>query len=257
MEVRVLGAHNTESTTARLTSLLIDGVLAIDAGALTSSLSLAEQGKVDSILLTHYHYDHIRDVATMGLNMSYFQKTMRVYAQDSTLEVLANNILNGVVYPKLTEMPTPDSPAIRFYSLEPYEVKEIDGYRVRAVPVKHPVPTVGYQITSADGNSFFYSGDTGSGVSACWEYIAPQLLFIDVTLPNRLEKLAIVSGHLTPRLLAEELAGFKELKGYLPIVVPIHLNSLFEGEIKREVEEVANNLGATITMSYEGMRLNI
>ena len=63
MEIRILGAHNVESANTRLTSLLVDGVLAVDAGALTSSLTFAEQEKVSSILLTHCHYDHVRDVA--------------------------------------------------------------------------------------------------------------------------------------------------------------------------------------------------
>ncbi|MDY6892114.1 MAG: MBL fold metallo-hydrolase [Chloroflexota bacterium] len=257
MEIRVLGAHNAESATARLTSFLVDGVLAIDAGALTRSLSLAEQEKVNSILLTHCHYDHIRDVATLGLNNSFSKRTIGVYGQNVTLDVLATNILNGVVYPNLTELPDPDSPAIRFHALEPYEVNDIDGYKVMAVPVKHPVSTVGYQITSADGTSFFYSGDTGANLSACWEVISPQLMFIDLTLPNRLEDLAAVSGHLTPLMLADELARFKELKGYIPMVVPVHLNALFEVEIKREVEEVAEKLSATINVSHAGMTLTI
>ncbi len=39
MNIRVLGAHNTESRTTRYMSLLVDGILALDAGGLTSSLS--------------------------------------------------------------------------------------------------------------------------------------------------------------------------------------------------------------------------
>jgi phosphoribosyl 1,2-cyclic phosphodiesterase len=68
MEIRILGAHNVESANTRLTSVLVDGVLAMDAGALTSSLTFAEQEKVSSILLTHCHYDHVRDVAAIALN---------------------------------------------------------------------------------------------------------------------------------------------------------------------------------------------
>jgi len=256
MEIRVLGAHNVESATTRLTSLLIDDVLAVDAGALTSSLSLSEQEKVTSILLTHCHYDHVRDVAAIALSISYFRKTIRVYSQASTLDAISNNILNGVIYPDFTEIPAPNPP-LRFCPLEPHRVEDIDGYKVLAVPVKHAVPTVGYQITSGEGKSFFYSGDTGPGLSACWEHISPQLLIMDVTLPNRLEKHAVSGGHLDPRLLGEELAGFKKTKGYLPPVVVIHVSPMFEGEIKEEVEQVAKQLGANVTLSYEGMRLNL
>lgn len=257
MEIRVLGAHNLESATTRLTSLLIDDTLAVDAGALTSSLSFSEQVKVSSILLTHCHYDHLRDVAAIALNISHFEKTIRVYSQASTLDAISKNILNGVIYPKFTEVPNPDNPPLRFCPLEPHKVEDIGGYKVLAVPVKHAVPTVGYQITSSEQKSFFFSGDAGAGLSACWEYLSPQLLMIDVTLPNRLEKHAAPAGHLTPRLLGEELAEFNKTKGYLPPVVIIHVSPIFEGEIKEEAEQVAKKLGANITLSYEEMRLNL
>ena len=257
MEIRVLGAHNVESATTRLTSLLIDDTLAVDAGALTSTLSLSEQEKVSSILLTHCHYDHVRDVATIALNISHFRKTIWVYSQASTLDAISDNILNGVIYPKFTEVPNPDNPPLRFCPLEPHKVEDIGGYKVLAVPVKHPVPTVGYQITSGEQKSFFYGGDAGPGLSACWEHISPQLLIIDVTLPNRLEKHAVSAGHLSPRLLGEELAEFKKTKGYLPPVVIIHVSPVFEGEIREETEGVAKQLGANITLSYEEMRLSL
>ena len=255
MEIRVLGAHNLESATTRMTSLLVDDVLAVDAGALTSSLTFEEQEKVSSILLTHCHYDHMRDVAAIAINFSHFQKTIRVYAQASTLDVIYNHMLNGVIYPKFTEILTPDYPPVKFCPLEPCKVADIDGYQVLAVSVKHGVPTVGYQISSAGGKSFFYSGDTGPGLSSCWEYISPELLITDLTMPNRLEEHALSSNHLTPRLLVEELAEIKRTGGYLPQVVLIHVSPMFEGEIKEEVEGVAKGLGANITLGYEGMRI--
>jgi ribonuclease BN (tRNA processing enzyme) len=256
MEIRVLGAHNIESATTRLTTLLIDDTVAVDAGALTSSLSLSEQEKVSHILLTHCHYDHVRDVPAIALNISHFEKSIRVHSQASTLHAISDHILNGIIYPDFTKIPTANPP-LEFCPLEPYKVEIIGGYKVLAVPVKHGVPTVGYQITSDEGRSLFYSGDTGPGLSSCWENISPQLLFIDVTLPNRLEEHAVSSGHLTPRLLGEELAGFRRTRGYLPQVMVIHLSPVFEDEIKEEVEQVAKSLGADISLSYEGMRLSI
>jgi len=68
MELEILGAHNCESRDAKLTSLLIDGTVVIDAGSLTSSLSLEAQQRVKAILITHRHFDHIRDLATFGMN---------------------------------------------------------------------------------------------------------------------------------------------------------------------------------------------
>jgi len=256
MEIRILGAHNVESVNTRLTSLLVDGVLAVDAGALTSSLTFPEQEKISSILLTHCHYDHVRDVAAIALNNTYFRKTVKVYSQASTLEALSNNILNGIIYPDFTEKPS-ERPSLKFYSLELYKDTDVDGYKVMALPEKHAVPAVGYQISSKDGKSFFYSGDTGPGLSSCWAHISPQLLIIDLTLANGLEEHAIPAGHLTPALLSEELAAFKKVKGYLPPVVVIHITSMFEAQIKREVAELAESLGTKITVGHEGMRLKL
>ena len=97
MEIRILGAHNVESANTRLTSVLVDGVLAMDAGALTSGLTFDEQEKVRSILLTHCHYDHVKDVAAIALNSTYVRHTVKVYAQAGTLEALLNHLLNGVL----------------------------------------------------------------------------------------------------------------------------------------------------------------
>ena len=44
MHVRVLGAHNLETTKAHHTCFLIDGKIAIDAGSLVSTLGMDERG---------------------------------------------------------------------------------------------------------------------------------------------------------------------------------------------------------------------
>ena len=60
MDITILGAHNTESEKTRLTSLLIDDVLAIDAGALTSSLSFGAQQNLHRGGRTcSYRYDRV------------------------------------------------------------------------------------------------------------------------------------------------------------------------------------------------------
>lgn len=255
MEVRILGAHHAESATTRLVSLLVDEVLAVDAGGLTSGLSLPEQAQVNSILLTHHHYDHIRDIPTFGLN-NYLRST-NVYGTASTIDILSRYLLDGAIYPKFTEKPSPQSPALRLFTLEPYREETIEGYKVLALPVYHSIPAVGYQITSPEGQTIFYSGDTGRGLSACWDHISPQLLIINVTLPDSLENIAIEAGHLTPGLLREELAQFRQSKGYLPRVALLHASPQFEDEIKAEVAQVARELAASITLGYEGMRVRV
>lgn len=257
MELEILGAHNCESRDAKLTSLLIDRIIAIDAGSLTSSLSLEAQQRVKAILITHRHFDHIRDLATFGMN-AYMIGPINIYALDSVLGVISTHLLNEVLYPDFRNKPFPEKPALKFCPLEPNREVLIEGYAVLPLPVNHHnVPTIGYQVTAPDKKSIFYTSDTGRNPSSLWEAVSPGLLVTEVTLPDKFESFAQESGHLTPRLLKQELLDFKRVRGYLPPVVTVHMSPHVEGEIKDEVAQVAEELAATITLGYEGMKVII
>jgi len=94
-------------------------------------------------------------------------------------------------------------------------------------------------------------------LSGCWQRLSPQVLIVDVTVSNRYDEFARKTGHLTPALLYEELVEFRELKGYLPRIIAVHMNPSLEKEIKEEVAVVARDLNTPITLAHEGMRVNI
>ena len=256
MDIQVLGAHNCESPNSKLISLLIDDTLAIDAGSLTSSLSFAAQQRLRAILLTHQHYDHIRDVLTLALNLALRNATINIYSIQPVYDILSTHLLDGELYPKFLEQP-PQNPTIKFTVIEAYKTNQIEGYGVLAVPVNHTEPAVGYQVTSSDGEVVFYTSDTGAGLANCWRYVSPQLLIIEVTVPDSYEEFARKSGHLTPSLLKRELISFKEVKGYLPPVIVVHMSPNLEEEIAAEVAAVARDLDNPIALAYEGMRLHL
>ena len=256
MNIHVLGAHNCESKDQRLICLLIDDVLAIDAGGLTSTLSFEAQQKLRAILLTHHHYDHIRDIPAVAMNFALQGATINIYSTQTVCDVLTAHLLNGRLYPKFLELPEA-RPTVKFTVVEPYQPEQLEGYAVLPVKVSHSDPTVGYQITSPDGKAVFYTSDTGPGLAGCWEQVSPQLLIIEVTMPDRYEELATNSGHLTPSLLSHELTSFQELKGYLPRVVVVHMNPRLEKEIESEIAAVAQTLNNPITLAYEGMQLHL
>ena len=256
MNITVLGAHNCESRNTRLPSLLIDDSLVLDAGGLTSSLSLAAQQKLKAILLTHQHYDHIRDVPAIAMNFYLSEATISIYSTSPVYDALNTYLLDGKLYPNFLERPE-ENPTIKFKVIEPYKTEQIEGYSVLAVPVNHSVPTVGFQVVSPDGRALFYTGDTGPGLADCWERVSPQLLVIEVTVPNRYEEFGRESGHLTPLLLKQELTIFRELKSYLPRVVAVHMNPGLEEEIRAEIADVAADLDAPIVLGYEGMQLHL
>lgn len=256
MDITILGAHNTESKDTGMVTLLIDDVLAIDAGALTSRLSLTEQLKLKAILLTHQHYDHIRDIPAIGMNYFIQRKILDVYGTPPVYESLAAHMLHEDIYSSFLEIPA-GKPTIRFNMLEPGREDIIHGYRVLPLPVDHSKPTVGFLITSADGKTMFYTSDTGPGLTDVWRNVSPQLLIIETTTPSEFEAAAIEKKHLTPSLLEKELQSFGDINGYLPPTVLVHMNPTEEEQIAREISGVAARLGASIKLGREGMRLKI
>jgi ribonuclease BN (tRNA processing enzyme) len=256
MKVKLLGAHNSESQNTRLLSILIDDNLVLDAGGLTSSLPLPAQQKLKAILLTHQHYDHLRDVPSIAMNFYLAGATINIYSTSPVYEAIATHLLNSELYPNFMERPLGE-PTIKFTIIEPYRTEQIEGYGVLAIPVNHSVPSVGYQVTSPDGKVIFYTGDTGPGLADCWQRVNPRLLITEVTASDRFSEFGRESGHLTPGLLKQELIIFQELRGYLPEVVAVHMSPGLEEEIRAEIAAVANDLDSTITLGYEGMELHL
>jgi ribonuclease BN (tRNA processing enzyme) len=256
MKIRILGAHNMESKDTRYISLLVDDVLAIDAGALTSSLSQSDQQKLRAVLLTHQHYDHLRDIPALGMNFYVHGNTLDIYGAEVVYNVLTAHLLNDVVYPNYLTKPE-KKPSLRFTKMEPGKAVTVAGYTVLAVPVTHAYPTTGFQVTSADGKKVFYSGDTGPSLADAWRQISPDLLIIEVTMLNRWREFALQTGHLTAELLKQELESFREIKGYLPQVVLVHMNPIDEKAIKDEVAAAAGTLKTTIRFGHEGMILRL
>ena len=258
MEIRILGAHSSELRGARLASLLIDSTLLMDAGGVTSALPLPEQKKIKTVLLTHHHFDHTRDLVTLTANAgNFWQGQLVVHAPRYTLDIVSHYLLDGTMYVNFLEYPSKDKPSLIFEAFEPYACKAICGYDVLAVPVRHSVPAVGYQFTSTDGRSVFYTGDTTGGLSDCWQHISPQLLITEVAGPNQHRDWLKKVGHLCAGFLKEELIQFRSLKGYLPRVIVVHIGNHFENEIKEEVTQVAEELEADISLGYEDMKVTL
>lgn len=256
MKIRILGAHNIESKDTGCACLTIDGVLALDAGAITSRLSLKAQQKLQTVLLTHRHYDHVKDIPALGMNFFLLGKTLEIYTIQSVYDDLSHYLLDGTLYPDFRVRP-PEKPSLKFVIIEPGREISIGRYKVLAVPVNHAVPGIGFQVTSPEGKKLFYTSDTGPGLAECWRQVSPDMLIIEVTTTNKDRDFAIESGHLTPALLQVELEGFRKIKGYLPQVVTLHANPFYQDEIATELSVVGGDLNTKIKLGYEGMQLDL
>jgi ribonuclease BN (tRNA processing enzyme) len=256
MKIQVLGAHNSETLNSKYISLLIDEILVIDTGGLTSSLSLEAQKNIKAVLLTHKHFDHIKDVPSLAINLFFQDSATTLYSTGDTHRALMDNLLNDIIYPNFFKIPE-TNPTLKYHQVEAGKMAQIEGYRVLPVQMNHEEITVGYQITAQDNKAVFYSADTGKGLARCWQQISPQLLLIEVTLPNSHAGFAAKSNHLTPELLQNELASFHKIKGYLPPVVALHMTPDLEKEIEAELAAVSRSLDISITVAHEGMLIQI
>ncbi|MFH1652015.1 MAG: MBL fold metallo-hydrolase [Chloroflexota bacterium] len=256
MKIRFLGAHSTESPTARYVSIFVNDRVILDAGAVGTALSLREQEKIEAILLTHQHYDHIRDIPTIARNLYHQGISLNVWTTPEVRAAIEAHLLNGEVYPRFQDLPA-DKPTVSFNDVILREGQRVDGHQVIAAPVNHCTLTVGYQVTDGAGNSMFYTADTGPGLEDCWNYVTPQLLIADVTMPNRYEAFSRQTQHLTPALLQKEMETFRRRKGYLPQIVVVHMDADLEGEIREDLKAVSETLATTITLASEGMEINI
>jgi ribonuclease BN (tRNA processing enzyme) len=251
MNIRFLGAHNIETSEHKLPGLLVDGVLALDAGSLTSTLSIEQQLKLKAVLLTHQHYDHMRDMPMFGMNLFLKGKNATVYGTIEVRDALTAHLMNGPLYPRFLEKATLD-----FYIIEPFKAFCIEDYDILAVTVDHSVPAVGYQVSSG-GRRLFYSGDTGTPLNEAWQRIDPDLIVIETTASNNWTHFGHEAGHLTPEMLKWELASFKQIKGYLPPIYTVHMNPFLESQIAAELKQVEQDLGCRITMAKEGMEVTV
>ena len=171
MQVRVLGAHNLPSRDSwrdsgtRHTCFLVDGVLGVDMGSLASALTPAEQGWVLAVLVTHRHFDHIRDVPSLALMTLDNPTTIDLYSLPETLEGIHAHLIDGDVYPDFTKQITDAPPKYRLQPVKPWEWIGVLDYQVKPIPQPHPVSSVGYIVRSNSGGTMAYTGDTGGDLS--------------------------------------------------------------------------------------------
>jgi len=231
--------------------LLLDKQIALDAGSLTRHLTLQQQLDLKGVLISHQHYDHIRDIPALIMNCFLNNGTAKIYGSQEVHSALKRHLLNNEIYSRFS-----DSPAFRFTIMPPSVVFSIDDYVVMPIAVNHSVPTQGY-IIKKFGRSFFYTGDTGPGLKDCWLQIEPDLLITELTAPNRFSNSEHAKVHFTPKLLQEELQLFRAIKGYLPKIVVVHMNPSQESEISYELETVSNTLSHEIIMAHEGQEIDV
>lgn len=235
MNVRVLGCHGGELPGHRTTCFLIDGKLTVDGGAMCQALGLKELLAIDDILLTHSHWDHIKDVPLLTDYLVGERKApLQILGPPETVNAMSHDVFNDRVWPDFRQIPNKQAPVLRLRAIELNKPFSVQGFSIRGVPVHHPVQSVGY-ILEKGGSAIAFSGDTGP-TDELWKAINKtsnvRAVFVELSFPNRLQWLADISGHLTPKSLMGEMLKLDRRGARIFLY---HLKPAFMDELRAEV----------------------
>lgn len=235
MKFRILPSSLTDPYHYQpLTSYLLNSSVAVDAGALGIGLSISEQRRVTDIIVTHAHLDHIATLPTFLDNMfSHARQPIRVHGTEYTISVLQQHIFNDHVWPDFSRLHNQYGPVMQYCHLPLEQQVQVGDLGIMAVEVNHPVPTTGVIVEAARGGWVITSDTYHTEKLWHWANRLPSLraVFADVSFPNRLDRLAEVSGHLTPLALAQEITKLDRPTE----VFAVHLKTNHQSEILTEV----------------------
>jgi hypothetical protein len=123
MQIRVLGCSGSIAAGSRTTSFLLDDDILIDAGTGVGDLTLDEMARIDHILVSHSHLDHVLAIGLLADSVTRRRVAderppVQVHALPQTIAALRAHVFNGVIWPDFTRLPSPDHPVLRFVPIE-------------------------------------------------------------------------------------------------------------------------------------------
>lgn len=222
-----------------MTSFLVDGQVAIDAGAITRALTIEEQRLVRHVLITHTHMDHTNTLPFLIENsFGSSEEPVSIFCTKRVLAGVRRHLFNNDTWPDFTRIPNHLYPSLRFEEIaieEPFTIDNLPNgpLEVMAVEVNHIVPTTGLLFRQGS-SSVIFTSDTGP-TSRIWEVANATedlaALITEVSFPNRMQDVADVSLHLTPQSLREELS---KLDREVPIYI-YHFKPAYVEELREEL----------------------
>ena len=235
MKVRVLGCSGAIAKDCRTTSFLIGDSILLDAGTGVGDLTLEEMGKIDHVLLTHSHLDHIAALPLMlDAVSSQRRHPVQVHALAATISALQTHVFNNVIWPDFSAIPSVASPFLQYQAFVCGDLLSIAGVQIEVLPAHHTVPAVGFAVLG-DTGWWVFSGDTEHN-PPFWTRINTlrvACLVIETAFSNRESDLARRSLHLSPETLAQELAHIPAANQY-----PIYITHTKPSETSLIIDEI-------------------
>ena len=189
MKLTILGAYGPfPAPNGGCSSYLVeDGdtriLLDCGSGALSRlRLALPESLPLDAIVLSHMHADHAGEIDLFRYLLEFGQMKvpLKVFSPDT----------DKLHYPVFDPIETHDGMQV-----------EIGSLTLRFTAVHHAVPTMAVRVTSDDGSSLFYTGDTAYFAGLADAARNADLLLADACLADESNPKAL-KNHMTGELVA-------------------------------------------------------
>ena len=254
-----------------------DQYICLDAGTIYKGLELAaanklfnsvnpssiQQQQINGYFISHAHLDH-----TAGLIMnSPNDNAKNLYGLASVLDVFKKNYFTWSAWANFgNEGEAPILKKYTYQTLVPTKEIAIDNTDLFVTPfvLSHVQPYESTAFLVRHQNSYLlYLGDTGADkvenseqLAALWKAITPLVMnkqlkgiFIEVSFDNSIPEKALF-GHLTPKLLIEEMGKLNQLSNGNLKNTPLYVTHIkpcdgCETKIKSEIQK-ANQIGLNI-----------
>jgi ribonuclease BN (tRNA processing enzyme) len=251
MILNVLGCSGSIAAGCKTTSFLLDDDILIDAGTGVGDLTLEALARIDHIVISHSHLDHVLSIGLLAdcvMRVRDLPKRgpIQVHALAETLSALRSHIFNGVIWPDFTRLPSAEQPMLELVPFVVGDLLELKGKRIEVLSASHTVPAVGFAVEcSAVSNAsssearvedpgwWVFTGDTGPN-PLLWERLRGMKvahLIIETAFSDEERQLARISRHLCPAALGHELA---QLAGS----VDVHITHIKPGEMEAVMSEI-------------------
>jgi ribonuclease BN (tRNA processing enzyme) len=235
MQIRVLGCSGSIAAGCRTTAFLLDDDVLIDAGTGVGDLTLDELARVDHILLSHSHLDHVLGVPLLAdsvMRRRAGRPPIEVHGLPATLEAMRQHLFNGAIWPDFTRLPSLEQPILKLVPFETGEVLQFGARRVEVLSALHTVPAVGFAALAEQG-AWVFTGDTAPN-PALWQRLRTlkvASLVIETAFRDDERQLAAISRHLHPAALGHELAQLAQ-------GVDVYITHIKPGELDAVMNEI-------------------
>jgi ribonuclease BN (tRNA processing enzyme) len=249
MILNVLGCSGSIAAGCKTTAFLLDGDVLIDAGTGVGDLALEALARIDHILISHSHLDHVLSIGLLADGVMRVRRAagrgpIQVHALPETLAALRQHIFNGVIWPDFTRLPSAEQPVLQLVPFAVGDLLELNGKRIEVLSAAHTVPACGFAVEcggeagdetgQAQRGWWVYTGDTGPN-PLLWERLRRMKvahLIIETAFSDEERQLARISRHLCPAALGHELA---QLEGS----VDVHITHIKPGESEAVMAQIA------------------